>query len=178
MNWKSFNLSSAYISLMVLIGGCGVYSFSGASIGPDVKTISIGTFFSNAPLGPSNMSTLFTEKLRDFYQQNTSLVLVQEEGDLQIEGFIEDYTLKPIAPSSANNTGGIDFSSLTRINITVSVSYYNSKDDAYNFENKNFSFFRDFDQNSEDLESNEQEFLNEIFDQIILDIFNNSVANW
>ena len=34
------------------------------------------------------------------------------------------------------------------------------------------------DQNTEDLSSNEQEFVEEIFDQIVLDIFNSSVANW
>ena len=44
--------------------------------------------------------------------------------------------------------------------------------------NKSFSFYRDFDQNSEELSANEQEFLEEIFDQIIIDIFNSSVANW
>ena len=43
---------------------------------------------------------------------------------------------------------------------------------------KKFSFFKDFNQNTEELSSNEQEFLEEIFDQIILDIFNASVANW
>ena len=32
--------------------------------------------------------------------------------------------------------------------------------------------------NEEELSSNEQEFVEEIFDQIILDIFNSSVANW
>ena len=32
--------------------------------------------------------------------------------------------------------------------------------------------------NTEELSSNEQEFLDDIFDQIILDIFNASVANW
>jgi len=45
-------------------------------------------------------------------------------------------------------------------------------------ENKSFSFYKDFDQNTEDLSSNEQEFVEEIFDQIVLDIFNSSVANW
>ena len=43
---------------------------------------------------------------------------------------------------------------------------------------RSFSFFKDFNQNTEELSSNEQEFLDEIFDQIILDIFNASVANW
>ena len=46
------------------------------------------------------------------------------------------------------------------------------------YENKTFSFYKDFNQNTEELSSNEQEFVEEIFEQIILDIFNSSVANW
>ena len=43
---------------------------------------------------------------------------------------------------------------------------------------KNFSFFVNFDSESTDLASSEDQFVEEIFDQIILDIFNASVANW
>ena len=60
----------------------------------------------------------------------------------------------------------------------VNASYLNNQDDQFNYENKTFSFYKDFNQNTEELSSNEQEFVEEIFDQIILDIFNSSVANW
>ena len=62
--------------------------------------------------------------------------------------------------------------------LRVNASYLNNKDDQFNYENKTFSFYKDFNQNTEELSSNEQEFVEEIFDQIILDIFNSSVANW
>ena len=62
--------------------------------------------------------------------------------------------------------------------VRVNASYLNKTDEQFNFENKSFSFYKDFDQNTEDLSSNEQEFVEEIFDQIVLDIFNSSVANW
>ena len=156
---------------------CGVYSFTGASISPDVKTISIQPFYNNAPLGPSNMSVSFTEKIKDYYQQNTSLALVDENGDLQIDGYIEDYTISPVAAAASGNNALGDLSTLSRLKITVFATYVNLKDDQFDFE-KRFSFFRDYDPNAEDLSSNEQLFLEEIFDQIILDIFNASVANW
>lgn len=123
------------------------------------------------------MSQLFTEAIKDYYQQNTSLVLVPEEGDLQLDGSIESYTLSPVAPQASNDPNGIDFSSLTRINISVKAQYFNTKDDTFNFD-RSFSFFKDFDQNATDLSSNEEAFVQEIFEQIILDIFNASVANW
>lgn len=164
---------------MSLLGlaSCGVYGFTGASISPDIKTISIGTFYNNATLGPSNMSILFTEAIKDYYQQNTSLTLVDEEGDLQLEGYISDYRITPVSASASGNDQNADFSSNSRITVTVSCAYINTKDDEFDFD-RNFSFFVDYDQNQTDLASEEQAFVEEIFDQIILDIFNASVANW
>ncbi|WP_421878232.1 LPS assembly lipoprotein LptE [Marinoscillum sp.] len=162
---------------LVGLAGCGVYGFTGASISPDVKTISIGTFYNNATLGPSNMSVLFTEAIKDYYQQNTSLTLVDENGDLQLEGYIADYTITPVSASASGNNRDADFSSNSRITVSVSCSYINTKDDEFDFDRK-FSFFVDYDQNNTDLASEEQAFVEEIFDQIILDIFNDSVANW
>lgn len=167
---------STCLALLVVLSGCGVYSFTGASISPDVKTISIQTFFNNATLGPSNMSVIFTEKIKDYYQQNTSLELVDDNGHLQLDGYIADYTITPVSATASGNDDQADFSSLSRITITVFASYINTQDDEFDFERK-FSFFVDFDQ-SIDLSSNEQQFVEEIFDQIILDIFNASVANW
>ena len=175
MNWK---IRSVIFQIGVLgfLSSCGVYSFTGASISADVKTISIQNFYNNASLGPSTMSTVFTEKIKDYYQQNTSLTLVDDEGDLQLEGAIVDYRLTPVAPSAAQGNN-VDFSSLPRLTITVSAAYINTQDDQYDFD-RNFSFFVDFDQNTSDLAANEDDFLDEIFEQIVLDIFNSSVANW
>ena len=173
MNLKNFSLIILIMG-MGFLSGCGIYSFTGASITPDVKTISIQTFFNNAPLGPSNMSVTFTERIKDYYQQNTSLEIVDNNGDLQVDGFISNYTITPVAANTG--TQGQDFSALSRITITVSASYVNLKDPTFDFD-KSFSFFKDYDTDT-DLASNEEQFVEEIFDQIILDIFNASVANW
>jgi hypothetical protein len=177
MNLKSKLLLIAFF-IASSFSSCGIYSFTGASISPDVKTISIQTFFNNAPLGPPNMSISFTEKIKDYYQQNTSLSLINDEGDLQLEGSIENYTLTPVAATASQDRNGIDLTSLTRITITVTVTYLNVQDETYDFSDKRFTFFKDFDQNTEDLSTNEEAFVDEIFEQIVLDIFNSSVANW
>lgn len=161
---------------LIHFSGCGVYSFTGASISPNIKTISIQTFYNNAPLGPSTMSVTFTEKIKDYFQQNTSLVLVEDNGDLQIEGYIADYTVAPVSANASGNDNQVDFSNQSRITITVFASYVNTQDDEFNFERR-FSFFQDHD-NSQDLSANEQRYSEIIFDNIILDIFNASVANW
>ncbi len=167
-----------YFFILILISGCGIYSFTGASISPDIKTISFQNFFNNSPLGPSNMSVLFNEKIKDYFERNTSLTIVDENGDLEIEGTIEDFSLSPVAPTAEGGRDSQFFTGLTRLTIRVNATYFNKFDDQFNYENKSFSFYRDFNQDTEELSSNEQEFLEEIFDQIILDIFNASVANW
>ena len=168
----------SYLLISSSLFGCGVYSFTGASISPEVKTISFQNFFNNSPLGPSNMSVLFNEKIKDYFERNTSLTLVEDGGDLEIEGTIEDFSLSPVAPTAEGGRNSQYFTGLTRLTVRVNATYFNNMDDQFNYENKSFSFFKDFNQNTEELSSNEQEFLDEIFDQIILDIFNASVANW
>ena len=167
-----------YVIITLLSFGCGVYSFTGASISPEVKTISFQDFFNNSPLGPSNMSVLFTEKIKDYFERNTSLEIVDENGDLEIEGTIENFSLSPVAPTAEGGRNAQYFTGLTRLTVRVNASYLNKTDEQFNFENKSFSFYKDFDQNTEELSSNEQEFVEEIFDQIVLEIFNSSVANW
>ena len=172
MNWKKFNL---LLLLIIPVSGCSVYSFTGASLVNEEQTVSIQQFYNNAFLGPSNMSQVFTEKIRDYFQQNTRLTLVENAGDLQLDGYISNYTVTPVAPRAGADQ--LQISTTTRISITVKTTYVNIKNDQFDFD-KNFSFFVDFDSESTDLASNEDQFVEEIFDQIILDIFNASVANW
>ena len=168
-----------FLLIIPILWGCSVsYTMSGISIDYEkVKTISIQPFFSEISLGPANIAQTFTNKLTDYYQQNTNLSLVQQEGDLQIEGGVTGYTLQPVAPQSSGNNTQNDFAAQTRLTITVKVTFYNTTDDTYNFENRSFSFFQDLD-NRQDITAVENELIDKIFDQIAMDIFNASVANW
>jgi len=174
-------LLTIYILLTFgLFNGCGIYSMSGISIDYDkTKTISILNMYNDATLGPVNMPQTLTNLVRDYYQQNTNLVLVDgnTEGDLQIEGGIVSYRTAPISPQSSGSNNAGDTAALTRLTITVKITYVNTQDDTFNFENKSFSFFSDFDSNT-NLTSIENQLIDEIFEQITLDIFNASVANW
>jgi hypothetical protein len=157
-----------------------VYSFTGANISPEIKTISIQKFNDEIGNGPPNLSQLFTEKIRDYYQQNTSLSIVQNEGELQLEGSIVGYNLTPMAPraSGSQNYEDTDIAALQRLTITVKVTYINIIDDSFDFDNKNFSFYADYDPEKQDFNSIESQLVEEIYDAIVLDIFNATVANW
>ena len=159
---------------------CGVYSFTGANIPAGTNTISIQTFYDEVGTGPPNLSQLFTEKIKDYYQQNTSLTLVPTEGDLQLEGSISGYRLTPMAPraSGSQNFENTDIAALQRLTITVKVTYLSTQDDTFDFEGQSFSFYQDYDPEKEDFNSIEATLVEEIYDAIILDIFNATVANW
>ncbi|MDH5367158.1 MAG: LPS assembly lipoprotein LptE [Cyclobacteriaceae bacterium] len=175
---KTILLILSFCFISANFSGCGIYSFSGISLSDEVKTISIQPFFNDISQGPANISQTFTNTLTDYYQQNTNLSLVQQEGDLQIEGGITGYRLQPVAPRSSGNNTQNDFASQTRLTLTVKVTFYNTTDDTFDFENRSFTFFKDFDNQSQNLTTIETELINEIFEQIVMDIFNASVANW
>jgi hypothetical protein len=166
------------ILALVIAEGCGVYSFSGVTIDYDkVKTISIEDFYNDADGGPPNLGQVFSNKLRDYYLQNTNLRLVRDAGDLQLTGAVTGYRLTPVAPQAARSDALIDQAALTRLTLTVMVDFANIHDDTYDFKRKTFSFYADFD-NNESLATVETRLVETIFDQIVLDIFNASVANW
>jgi len=171
-----FKYNQSLSLLLIFIStSCGVYSFTGTTI--TAETISIQTFFNDANNGPANLAILFTDKLRDYYQQNTNLAQVKEAGELQIEGSVTGYRLSPVAPSAAASSNINERANLTRLTITISVDYINLDDEEQNFTKKSFSFFRDFD-SDQGLSSVENQLIEEIYEQIILDIFNTTVANW
>jgi len=170
--------SSLWPFAFVLLMGCGVYSFNGATIDyTKVSTISIDQIYNETPTGPANLSQIFTEGLRDFFQQNTNLELVRYEGDLQFEGKIVGYQTTPVAPQATANPDQVTASTLTQLRITVQIKYVNTTDDTFDFD-RSFSFQSNFDNSEVSLTEVEESLINEISEQIILDIFNASVANW
>ena len=69
---KKFSLFFLLLSLTAL-QGCGVYSFTGTNIHPDVKTIQVDYFPNNAVLVEPTLSTVFTVRLQDLFLQQTNL---------------------------------------------------------------------------------------------------------
>lgn len=161
--------------LPVVLSSCGVYSFTGS--GTNAETISIEEFFNNTDLGPANLGQTFTNQLKDYMIQNTNLSVVQENGELHLEGIITSYRVTQIAPTASGDPLKIDAAASSRLTITIKVTYVNSLDETMSFKDKSFSFFRDFS-NDLNLTDIEDVLIRQIYDQIILDIFNASIANW
>ena len=163
--------ATLYLLLSTFLPSCKVgYSFTGASISPEVKTFTVKFFTKTASLGPASLSQEFTEKLKDKFISQTSLSLVDRNGDLTFEGSITNYTITPIAIQSN------EIAAQNRLSITVNVKFTNLQDEKQNFETS-FTRYKDYN-STENLASIEKALITDINDQIIDDIFNKAVINW
>jgi len=168
-----------FFLIISTLSACGIYSFTGANISPDIKTISIEYFYNESGGGPPNLSPLFTEGIKEYFQNNTNLGIDNTgNGDLQITGNIVSYSYRPIAPVvTGNNENDPNDAGLERLTIGVRVQYMNIQDDSYDFDQQ-FSFYADYDPNTTDISTVEPLLVEEILTQLYVDIFNASVANW
>ncbi len=158
--------------LCLVLASCTMsYSFTGASIPPEVKTIRIDHFPNNAPLVNPTLNQVFTDALRDKFQSQTSLMIVNDGGDLVIEGEIIDYNTRPAAIQSD------DRAALNRLTIAVKVSYINKFDESQNFSMQTFTRYEDYD-STEDLTAVSDNLVPIIVEYLVEDIFNKTVVNW
>ena len=155
---------------MIIISGCHVYSFTGASISPDIKTITIRQFQNNASYVQPRLTQILTDALKDRFMSQTSLNIIPDNADLFLSGTITDYNTKPVAIQ------GNETAALNRLSVTISVKFINKKNEKQNFESP-FSRYRDY-QSTLSLSAVEDQLLKEITDELVDDIFNKAVVNW
>jgi hypothetical protein len=149
---------------------CG-YKLSGASIPPEMKTVSVQFFENNATLVVPYLSQQFTEQLKERIRNQTRLSLIRTEADANFEGRITDYSIRPVAIQGNDRAG------LSRLSITVSVKYTNVLKPDQSFE-QSFTRFRDLDLATRALQVQERELIPLINKDLTEDIFNRAFANW
>jgi len=135
---------------MLLLPGCMKYSMSGAST--NAKSIQVDPFFNNTELGPANFGQTVTNRVKDYFQQNSSLRVVPTNGELQIEGTIVTYATAPIAPQASQGTGANttpNYGAQTRLTITLKVNYVDNAEEKNSFKDRSFTFYADFDNDSQ-----------------------------
>ena len=111
------------------LGACtGGYSFTGASIPPGAKTISVATFPNYAPTVNPQLSQKLTDELMQMFSSQTSLSVTTAEGDLQLSGEIVGYDTRASALSSSDEV------SMNRLTVTVKVRFVNQIDPDADFE--------------------------------------------
>jgi len=155
----------------LLIASCKVnYSFTGASIPPEIKTISIHYLKNTAALVKPTLSQQLTEELRNRFTTQTNLTPVTSNGDFDISGEITNYTTAPVA-IQGNQTAA-----LNRLTVIINVRFVNKYDEKQNYETS-FSRYVDYP-SSQTLASVEGQILEEIIGYLVDDIFNKTAVNW
>lgn len=166
-SWFAF-IITACVGLGVL-QSCS-YSFTGASISPSVKTISVSYLPNNAELVQPTLSRKLTEAIRDKFTSQSNLNLVSSKGDLNIEGEITKYTTEPVAITSQQQ------GALQRLTITVNIRFSNKIDPKQDFETS-FTRYEDYDSKKR-LSEVEETLIDLIDEALAQDIFNKAVVNW
>lgn len=171
MRFSKILVATLLATIMSTMSGCTVkYSFSGASIPLEAKTVTIPYFPNNAPMVAPTLSSTLTDALQDKFARQTRLQLVDSGGDLAFEGEITNYTSTPAAITSAETAA------MNRLTITVKVKFTNIYEPQNNY-NKSFSAFTEYDANRL-LQDVQDSLIEEIVTQLVQDIFNAAVANW
>lgn len=162
----------ALILLMALpaFGGCGIYSFSGTSIQPDVKTICIEPVINKATKVNPSLANQLTEELNDKFRKLTKLEQVTEAGDLNLTVTVESYDVRATAVTAG------EVAAMNRLTVTCKVKFTNELHPEDNLE-QSFAGYEDY--NSENsLDMVEGQLCETIVKKIVDDIFNATVAQW
>lgn len=170
MNIKSITGFFLLASLLLVPTGCGIYSFTGASISPEAETITIRYFPNKADLLNPKLSPTLTNALKDRFQSETNLSLINNGGDLYFEGKIIEYGTSPVAIQ------GNEQAAMNRLTIKVKVKFVNKYNEKQNFETT-FSRYEDYDSN-QNFSTVENQLVDQIVEYLVDDIFNKSVVNW
>ncbi len=167
-----------FLLFTLFIGGCA-YSFTGASIPPTMKTVSVAIFENNAPLVVPSLSNSFTEALKERIRNQTSLSFQRTDGDASFEGRITGYDIRPVSITGGGNgqTNELPRAGQTRLTVTIQVKYTDSKEPKNSFE-QSFSRYQDFSTAGSTLAQQEQQLIININRQLTEDIFNRAFANW
>jgi hypothetical protein len=127
-------------------------------------------FPNRAKLINPTLSQTFTEELREKLQRQTSLDEIKESGDLEFEGQITGYEVRPMSIQKD------DLAAQNRLTVTIKLKYTNNKTPDDNFE-RTFSAFEDYD-SVNSLSDIEGDLVPEIIKKLTEDIFNATIANW
>lgn len=161
---------SCILLSMLMVSCKGSYSFTGASIPPEVKTFSVQQFINVAAMVSPILSSTITDELVDKFTRQTSLSPVRIDGDFAFEGEITNYV------SNAISVTGNEQAVMNRLSITIRVKFVNKFDTKANF-NRDFTRYGDYS-SALPLQSVEQSLIPDIVDELVTDIFNASASNW
>ncbi|MDR0546633.1 MAG: LPS assembly lipoprotein LptE, partial [Dysgonamonadaceae bacterium] len=161
LTFHPFTFYLSLICLLPLALACTVsYSFQGGKLNYDVvKTVTIQDFPNRAALVHPPLAPALDQALRSRFIEQTRLMPVDNNGDIEIEGEITGYDVQGTAVKDDA------YASRTKLTITVHVRYTNQKEEGSNVD-QSFSAFREFDA-THSLNEVQDGLIREIVDELI-----------
>lgn len=165
---NSFKYFLSFVFAVIIFTGC--YSFKGISIPADVNTFYVQqvklTDFKAPPDSPERFMDQFRQKVR------SQSSLTWDDTNPHIEF---DCTITGFNVTNEGNREGNEVS-LNKLTIVLKVNYINNNNEDDNW-SKNFSFGIPFDP-TQDLQEVQDGYIEDIFEQISENIFNDAFTNW
>ena len=159
----------SFLLVICFSAGCGVYSFTGATI--EGKTINIHTLENRAQNVIPTLSASLTNKIRSRILSQTGLAPVNSETtDYDLSGFITTYQV------SVSGVEQTQTAAQNRLTISVQAIFENRLDEKASF-TQTFTRFADFPA-SQTVQAVEASLIEEIGTQLADDIFNKAFVNW
>lgn len=168
---RQLRLLPLYLFTLLLLSCSVSYKFNGASIDyTKTKTIQIADFPIRSSYVWGPMSSIFNNQLKDIFASHTRLIQVKRNGDMKIEGEITRYEQRNKSVSSEG------YSAQTELSMTVNVRFTNNANHAEDFE-RQFTATSSYE-NTQTLNSVQEELVTQMVEEITDQIFNATVANW
>lgn len=146
------------------------YSFRGVSIPAEVKTFYVRQVRLSDFAAPPDTPEKFMEQMREKIRSQSSLKWDEADPHIEFDCEISSFRVSNEANQQGNEV------SLNKLTISVKVAYINNTDEDENW-NKTVSFGIPFDP-SEDLQEVQDGYIDDIFEQISENIFNDAFTNW
>lgn len=158
------------IFIALFFNSCKYYNFTGTGkINAD--SFQVNSFQNNAPLVEPGIERTFTTTLQDLIQNQTSLSLTNTDADLIYEGEIVEYRISPMTATADQRAAQ------NRLYVAVNVRFFNKNKPDDDFE-KRFSFYYDYDANTQLMGASLNSAIETIYERITQDVFNESLAKW
>lgn len=150
---------------------CKVYSFTGASVPAEIKTVRVQPFGYKARYTNSQLSPQLTDKLRQKIVSQTKLTQVSNDNaDYDISGYISQYDV---------TTSAISNQQVATNRLTVGVNFTLLNRKSPGAEPENYSISRSFDFSATlTLTQAEQKLNDEMIRNLTDEIFNKIFSNW
>ncbi len=155
--------------LILFLWTCGVYSFTGVTFPPEVKSVYVAPIENIAANSPSQIEFLLNDAIKDNFLKFSELNLSNSPADLNLYVKITSYNISSVAPSH-------DQAYQTRVTMQVSTKYVQRVPEEKEW-TRSFSRFVDIPADKE-LAQVEQQVIEELVRQLSNDIFYGAGQDW